>query len=140
MTVSIAVPIICLCYIKKNTVTEDIQYRKAMAKFSLFLILGSVINIAGQPIPGMKSMKSEATAAYLFLVLGGAINIAGLLIPAVVAYYTDTPGVWYLPNPNSHYHHSLLEAASRTAQEDVHLWQDGKSLSKLCPLQELIIS
>ena len=65
ITVSIAVPIICLCYIKKNTVTQDTQYRKAMAKFSLFLILGSVINIAGQLIPGAISLNSEGPAVYL---------------------------------------------------------------------------
>ena len=39
MTVNIAMPIICLCYIKKNTATEETQYRKGMAKFSLFLVL-----------------------------------------------------------------------------------------------------
>ena len=43
MTVNIAMPIICLCYIKKNTVTEETQYRKGMAKFSLFLVLGGAI-------------------------------------------------------------------------------------------------
>ncbi len=65
ITVSIAVPIICLCYIKKNTVTEDTQYRKAMAKFSLFLVLGGAINIAGLLIPGVISFNSEAPAVYL---------------------------------------------------------------------------
>ena len=65
MTVSIAVPIICLCYIKKNTVTEDTLYRKAMTKFSLFLVLG------------------------------GAINIVGQILPAVVANYTEAPGVYF---------------------------------------------
>ena len=64
ITVNIVVPIICLCYIKKNIVTEDTQYRKAMAKFSLFLVLG------------------------------GAITIVGQILPAVVAYYTEAPGVY----------------------------------------------
>ena len=74
MTVSIAVPIICLYYIKKNTVTEDTLYRKTMAKFSLFLVLG------------------------------GAINIVGQILPAVVANYTEAPGVYLsygLPPPPS---------------------------------------
>ena len=65
ITVSIAVPVICLYYIKKNTVTEDTQYRKAMAKFSLFLVLGGAINIAGQFIPAVISFNSEAPAVYL---------------------------------------------------------------------------
>ena len=62
MTVNIAVPIICLCYIKKNIVTEETQYRKGMAKFSLFLVLGGVIiNIAAQLIPRLVALNSEAT-------------------------------------------------------------------------------
>ena len=65
MTVSIAVPIICLCYIKKNIVTEDTQYRKAMAKFSLFLVLGGAINMAGQVIPGIVAYYIEAPGLYL---------------------------------------------------------------------------
>ena len=65
MTVSIAVPIICLCYIKKNTVTEDTLYRKTMAKFSLFLVLGGAINIAGQLIPGAIAYYAEAPGVYL---------------------------------------------------------------------------
>ncbi len=65
ITVSIAVPIICLCYIKKNTVTDDTLYRKAMAKFSLFLVLGGAINIAGQLIPGAITYYAEAPGLYL---------------------------------------------------------------------------
>ena len=64
MTISIAVPIICLCYIKKNIVTEDTQYRKAMAKFSLFLVLGGTINLAGQVIPGTLAYHMKAPGVY----------------------------------------------------------------------------
>ena len=65
MTVNIAVPIICLCYIKKNTVTEETQYRKGMAKLSLFLMLGGVINCVGQLIPGVVSYYVEAPGLYI---------------------------------------------------------------------------
>ena len=65
MTVTIAVPIICLWYIKKNIVTEDTHYRKAMAKFSLFLVLGGAINIAGQLIPGAVKYYAETPGMYL---------------------------------------------------------------------------
>ena len=65
MTVSIAVPIICLCYIKKNTVTEDTQYRKTMAKLSLFLVLGGAINIVGQILPVVLTNYTEAPGVYL---------------------------------------------------------------------------
>ena len=84
MTGSIAVPIICLCYIKKNTVTEDTQYRKGMAKLSLFLVLGGAINIAGQLIPGAISYYKEAPGLYL------AYSIAAVsLLPTpiiIIAY------------------------------------------------------
>ena len=64
ISVSIAVPIICFCYIKKNIVTEDAQYRKGMTKFSLFLVIGGAINIAGQLLPGAISYFVEAPGLY----------------------------------------------------------------------------
>ena len=65
LSVSITVPIVCLCYIRKNTVTEGTQYRKAMAKFSLFLVVGGSINIAGQIIPGLLALYSAPPGVYL---------------------------------------------------------------------------
>ena len=65
LTVSIAVPIVCLCYIKKHIVTEEATYRKGMAKFSLFLVLGGVISMAGGIIPGAVAITSEAPAVGL---------------------------------------------------------------------------
>ena len=65
LSVSITVPIVCLCYIRKNTVTEGTQYRKAMAKFSLFLVVGGSINIAGQIIPGLLALYSAPPSVYL---------------------------------------------------------------------------
>ena len=65
LTVSIIVPIVCLCYIWKNTVTEGARYRKAMAKFSLFLVVGGSINIAGQIIPGLVALNTAAPGVYL---------------------------------------------------------------------------
>ena len=60
LTVSIVVPIVCLCYIRKNIVTEGTKYRKAMAKLSLFLVVGGGIGIAGQILPVLISLNSEA--------------------------------------------------------------------------------
>ena len=65
LTVSIIVPIVCLCYIKRNIVTEGAQYRKGMAKFSLFLVVGGGINLAGQILPGLLALNSAAPAVYL---------------------------------------------------------------------------
>ena len=65
LTVSIIVPIVCLCYIRKNTVTEGAQYRKGMAKFSLFLVVGGSINVAGQIIPALVALNSATPGVYL---------------------------------------------------------------------------
>ena len=84
MTVSIAVPIICLCYIKKNTVTKDTQYRKAMAKFSLFLVLGGAINIVGQILPAVVANYTEAPGVYLSY---GIATTSLLPTPIIVIAY-----------------------------------------------------
>ena len=65
LIVSIIVPIICLCYIQRNIVTEGTQYRKAMAKFSLFLVVGGCINVAGQALPALLSLSLAAPGVYL---------------------------------------------------------------------------
>ena len=84
MTVNIAVPIICLCYIKKNTVTEDTHYRKGMAKFSLFLVLGGAINMAGQLIPGIVAYYTEAPGVY---VTYGFASVSLLPTPIIIIAY-----------------------------------------------------
>ena len=84
MTVSIVVPIICLCYIKKNTVTEDTQYRKAMAKFSLFLVLGGAINIVGQILPAVVANYTEAPGVYLSY---GIVSVSLIPTPIIIIAY-----------------------------------------------------
>ena len=91
LIISIVVPIICLCYIRNNTVTEGTQYRKAMAKLSLFLIVGGFINFAGQTLPALFSFNSEAPGVYLSYGLACC----------------------HLPPPHSHHHHGLLETSAR---------------------------
>ena len=65
LTVSIIVPIVCLCYIRRNTVTEGAQYRKGLAKFSLFLVVGGGINLVGQILPSLFALNSAAPSVYL---------------------------------------------------------------------------
>ena len=65
MTVNIAMPIICLCYIKKNTVTEETQYRKGMAKFSLFLVLGGVIISLANLFQGYSGIEFRSTCSVM---------------------------------------------------------------------------
>ncbi len=65
LTISIVVPIVCLCYIRQRVVKEEAQHRKVMAKFSLFLVIGGAINIVGQLVPGLIPFYSETAAVYL---------------------------------------------------------------------------
>ena len=82
--ISIAVPIVCLCYIKKNVISEDTQYRKGMAKFSLFLVLGGAINITGQILPGTISTSAETPGLYLAYGIG-ALSL--LPTPVIIVGY-----------------------------------------------------
>ena len=67
LTVSIIVPIVSLCYIRKNIETNGALNRKEMAIFSLIHLVGGVINFAGQIIPGILSFISAAGAVYVDL-------------------------------------------------------------------------
>ena len=84
LILSIIVPIVCLCYIRKNIVTEGAQYRKAMAKFSLFLAVGGIINIAGQILPALFSFNSEAPGVHLSY---GSAVISLLPTPIIIMAY-----------------------------------------------------
>ena len=81
LTVSIIVPIVCLLYIRRNTVTEGAQYRKGMAKFSLFLVVGGSINIAGQIIPVLLAYNSQAPGVYLSY---GSIAVSIFPTPIII--------------------------------------------------------
>ena len=62
--ISMVVPSVCLCYIKRHSMTEGADYKRAMAKFALFLVAGNLINLLGQAVPG------------------------------IIAYFATTPGVY----------------------------------------------
>ena len=84
LTISIAVPIVCICYIKRNVVTEEGQYMKGIAKFSLFLVAGGVIGILGQLIPGAIAYYSEAPGLYLSY---GFATVSLLPTPIIIIAY-----------------------------------------------------
>ena len=84
LVVSIVVPIVCLCYIRKNVVTERTQYRKGMAKFSLFLMTGGAINFLGQVLPTLLTYYSEAPGVYLGY---GATAVSLIPTPIIIMAY-----------------------------------------------------
>ena len=65
LVISIVVPILVLCYIKRNRVTQSSDYNKGIAKFALFLVSGNVINLCGQAVIGAIVYSSDVPAVYL---------------------------------------------------------------------------
>ena len=73
------VPIVYLCYIPKNTVTESAQYRRRMAKLPLFLVVEGGITFAGQILPGLFGLA--ASSVYISY---GAVAASLLLTPIII--------------------------------------------------------
>ena len=65
LAVSIVMPGICLYYVKHNSVSQNTAYNKSMARFTLFLVVSSVINISGQTIPGVVAFFAQEIGIYL---------------------------------------------------------------------------
>ena len=65
LAISITVPIVCLCYVRKSVVTDGLKYRKGMAKFALFLVLGGSINVIGQILPVLLGIYAAGPGVYL---------------------------------------------------------------------------
>ena len=64
LTISTVVPSVCLCYIKRHSITEGVGYKRAMAKFALFLVAGNLINLLGQTVPGIIAYFADAAGVY----------------------------------------------------------------------------
>ena len=91
LIVSMIVPIICLCYIRRNIVTEGTEYRKGMAKFSLFLIVGGSINFFGQFSPGLASLFNAVPGVYLSY---GSAVISLLPTPIIIVVFLKPVREW----------------------------------------------
>ena len=66
LLVCFCIPLATLCYIKRHTITEGAQYKKAMAKFAAFLITGNVMNVLGQVVPAIVAVTlTDVVGVYL---------------------------------------------------------------------------
>ena len=65
LIISIVVPIVVLCYVRRNTIAEGSSYKKGMAKFALFLVLGNFFNAAAQVSNAATFYYSEKVAIFL---------------------------------------------------------------------------
>jgi hypothetical protein len=84
---SITIPIITLCYIKRNTITKDAEYSKKIARFAFFLAasnMGDIIDFLGQALPGLIAMYSQASAVIFTYVL---VAISLLPTPIVIIVF-----------------------------------------------------
>ena len=79
LSASITTPIITLCYIRRNTITEGAAYNKGIAKFALFLVVGNVVNFLGQAVPGL-----VASAGAVGVVLASILVTLSLLPTPII--------------------------------------------------------
>ena len=84
LTISITIPIITLCYIRRNTITEGAQYNKRIAKFALFLVVGNVVNLLGQAVPGLVALYAEAPGVILAYVF---VTVSLLPTPVIILVF-----------------------------------------------------
>ena len=84
LTISIIIPIITLCYIRRNTITEASAYNKRIAKFALFLVVGNVVNLLGQAVPGLVALYAEAPGVILAYLL---VSLSLLPTPIIIIVF-----------------------------------------------------
>ena len=65
LTISIVVPIVVLCYVRRHSMTAGSSYNKGIAKFTLFLVAGNLINLVGQTVVTLIVYVSEPPGVYL---------------------------------------------------------------------------
>ena len=84
LTISITIPIITLCYIRRNTITEGANYNKRIAKLALFLVVGNVVNLLGNAVPGLVALYAEAPGVILAYLL---ISLSLLPTPIIIIVF-----------------------------------------------------
>ena len=71
--------LVCICvflyimnYLKRHTISEGAQYKKAMSKFAAFLITGNIVNVLGQLVPAIVALTlSHIMGVYLAYTMYG---------------------------------------------------------------------
>jgi hypothetical protein len=84
---SIIIPIITLCYIKRNTITKDAEYSKKIARFAFFLAasnMGDIIDFLGGTLQGLIVMYSQTSGVIFAYVL---VAISLLPTPIVIIVF-----------------------------------------------------
>lgn len=62
LCITLVTPVVVMCYIRRNTITEDVKIKKALARFTLFLLFGNVFNIIGIILPAAIAAQRTASS------------------------------------------------------------------------------
>ena len=71
----IVIPIYCLHYIKKHSISGDTGYKKAVSRLALFLVTGSAVYLVGNLLIGFATFFSSASVAVYFLYGVGVFSL-----------------------------------------------------------------
>ena len=75
LAVSVVIPVYCLCYIRRHSISGDTGYKKAISRLSLFLVTGNAVNVAGNLLIILTAVFSYAAASVYLLYGVGALSL-----------------------------------------------------------------
>ena len=114
LIVSIVVPIVVLCYVRRNTTAKGSSYNKGMARFTLFLLAGNLLNVITYTSVVILSHFEQILAFYFtysvatVLLLPPPILVNVFLKPvrdrvhSVICYCCRRPHPVYMANNPAH--------------------------------------
>jgi hypothetical protein len=84
--ITIVIPLLTVCYLKSRNISGNVAFKKAMAKFSLFLLIGVTISFLGQVVPPLLTavLFRGPTVSTPFVVYAAFILMNLSLIPTPV--------------------------------------------------------
>ena len=102
LLITLILPILVLCFIYKRTISSELETKKAMARFALFLLIGNVINFMAVLIPAAvasrrteESRQSSGVVEYLpyaFMIL----SLVPTPILMIVFFKSIRKSIWKL--------------------------------------------
>lgn len=85
--ITVAMPLATIYYLKTQRVIGDIEFKKAMAKLSFFLLIGILIGFAGQVVPPILTVSlfvDSPLVVYLAFIL---MNLSLIPTPILILIY-----------------------------------------------------
>ena len=82
--VSLTIPIVTICHIRKKTHSKDTEFHKAIAKFAFFLVIGNFFNLLAVVFPFITFAVATSSAYY-------TMNIISVYAPYAVLAFSLVP-------------------------------------------------